>query len=184
MMFCHTKLPTYTYKQKMISVFITNYRAILKQAQVRGPWLAQSVEHGTLHLPVLSSSPTSDAEITQKYIYICTSQILLKQQISVFSTVKDTKHLQHEKQQCSTPSNELLTPNYHQIKAEFLITPCKAPDHATHRLAPSVPSNVKYSHASSFAHLTPPPSWLTATRPSSLSSSITTLGEPCLRFLA
>lgn len=101
-----------------------------------------------------------------------------------FSTVKDTKHLQHEKQQCSTPSNELLTPNYHQIKAEFLITPCKALDHATHRLAPSVPSNVKYSHASSFAHLTPPPSWLTATRPSSLSSSITTLGEPCLQFLA
>ena len=37
-----------------------------------------------------------------------------------------------------------------------MITPYKAPDHATHRLAPSVPSNVKYSHASSFAHLTLP----------------------------
>ena len=51
----------------------------------------------------------------------------------------------------------VTAPNYYQIKAVFMITSYKAPDHATPRLAPSGPSDVKSSGAFCFAPLSPLP---------------------------
>lgn len=43
-----------------------NHQCPYKMQAKGGPWPAQSVEHVTLHLEVMSSSPTLEVEITYK----------------------------------------------------------------------------------------------------------------------